>query len=251
MNTKQIRSLSILIALIIIGGIFLIKTPWRVVASNHPDYIAIENTLRLYLEINDDAQYTYDDSRFKEVLVNDPRGGIIGEDLPGHTQIYLKAVRYHNGNPDLKVSDVGFLDYKQALYAYSRQVVLLYQELLTSGKVAQPTPQTREDLSTTLPSDFWGDPNWDPSVQTPSIILESIPEIKELMNNYGFQVAKLPPTRPETKQPVEYIIQSLEINDDVAKLIVDIKSDTYLYTFVNINGQWYIAGEKIKESVNR
>jgi len=236
------RLFLLLAALLVIGAmIIIINRPGKSLASDDSDYIAIENTLRLYLEIDAEARYTLDDSRLSEVLANDPRGSYMAED--GADKYFLMAVQWYTGNSNIKEGEIGMLDFWHAYYAYNRTVKQIYDNLVAMDMLPTPTPKPTED-----PNDVYV---LRTTESTPSSIYagktspESIPEIQELMRETGFQYASLPPPRPETIVPVSFVIQSITVDNDLAHVVGDYTYAKVDLTFAKIDGQWYLIGQSI------
>jgi hypothetical protein len=129
--------------LIIVPIAILLNQPGKSLAEDNPDYIAIKNTLQLYLEIDAKARYTLDDSRLSEVLNNDPRGSYSGG--LGENRYLVKAVRWYTGNPDIQEDYIGMLDFWHAFYEFNRQATLIYEKAQAMGSLPTPTPVPTED----------------------------------------------------------------------------------------------------------
>ncbi len=86
--------------------------PLDVYASNNPDIFGIYETLSAYATLRREINYTFDDTQLSELLANDPKGGVMNEG-------YLGVVRYMQGKPDLKLEEIGFLDYSKARWAFN------------------------------------------------------------------------------------------------------------------------------------
>jgi hypothetical protein len=239
----NIKRLYLLLAalLVLITIIIIMNRPGKSLASDNPDYIAIENTLRSYLEIDAKARYSLDDSRLSEVLANDPRGSYSGAE--GENAYLVKAVRWYTGNPNIKDDNIGMLDFWHAYYAYNREVKQIYDNVQAMGRLPTPTSSPTEDpfdIDVLLASE-----------STPSSILpdktspESLPEIQELMKETGFQSASLPQPQPDVIMPEQFIIQSITIDNDLANVIGDYSYAEVDLTFVKLSGQWYLVGSKI------
>ena len=212
--SKIMRHFLLLAALLIIGAVIItINNLGKRLTPGDPDYVAIENTLRLYLEIDAEARYTLDDSRLSEVLANDFRGGIVGdEELGGH---YLKAVQWYKDNPFITRFGFGLLDFWHAFYAYNRAVDQIYDASISRGLM--PTP------------------------------LSGLPEVRELMEATGFQTVSIQRPLPETIVPQAFEIQSITLYNDLAHVVVDMYAKVDL-TFAKIHGRWYIIGSRTIQS---
>jgi hypothetical protein len=186
----------------------------RSLESNDPRYIAIENTLQEYLNIDAEARYTLDDSRLSEVLAND----LLGSYDPGAGRSHLaQAVRWNTGNPNVSDNHIGMLDFWQAYYAYQRQVKQIYDDAVAQGKI-------------------------DPYSNDGTVSLESLPEIRQLMEQTGFQTAQLPPAQPANSVPISFAIRTIKVFWDEAYVVGDYPYARVGMTFVKHAGQWYLVG---------
>jgi hypothetical protein len=238
---KTMRRFLLLAALSIIGAsIITINNLGKRLTPGDPDYVAIENTLRLYLEIDAEARYTLDDSRLSEVLANDFRGGIVGDEE--ENRFYLKAVQWYKENPYITRFGFGLLDFWHAFYAYNRAVDQIYDASIARGLMPIPPPDTYEDDSVPLefrvtPDPFQVDLSW----------LYGLPEVRELMEATGFQSVSIQRPLPETIVPQAFEIQSITVYNDFAHMVVDMYAKVDL-TFAKIHGRWYIIGSRTIQS---
>jgi hypothetical protein len=204
------------LVLVAVTLFFVLKSGISLTPDN-PEYIAIENTLRKYLEINAEARYTLDDSRLSEVLANDSRGSYSTHD--GNSAL-AKAVRWYTGNPLVMENHIGMLDFWHAYYAYNRQVKQLYNAAV--AKEGQSSSQVAAPISP-----------------------ESLPEVRQLMEETGFQGASLPPARPQVIVPENFVIESVKVFLGEAYVVGDYPYARVGLTFVKRSGQWYLVGSKI------
>ena len=121
---------------------------------------------------------------------------------------------------------------------------MLYEQALASGQVSIPTsyPIPSATSATGTPTVAAIFPHL---FQPTDTDLATIPQIKKLMDSYGFSYARLPRPQPETIYIQEHPALWLEIDGDLAKMIAGGQSEIHQYTFVKIDGRWYIAGDKI------
>lgn len=237
-NIKKLYFL--LAAFILIGGVIIMfNRPGKTLASDDSDYIAIEKTLHLYLEIDAEIQYSLDDSRLREVLANDPRGSYTGTE--GANKHLVKLVQWYTGNPNIKEDEIRMLDFWNARYAYNRAVKQIYDNAVAMGALPTPTPAPTEDP---FDIDAMGVAE-NAHSRTPQTSPESLPEIQALMEETGIQYATLPPPRPEKIVPEQFSITSITIDEDLAHMVGDYQWATVDLTFAKINGCWYLIGSKI------
>src|SRR5262249_13341140 len=157
-------------------------------APTDPTYRAIAGALRLQNEIEAQAIVTLDDSRLTEVLADDPRGGLYGDDS---NAFYLQTVRWYTGNPQLQGWQVGALSARQAYYGYLRAVRDLYNEALASGAIKGQTQ------------------------------FAQLPAAQALMQASGFGASTLPSQLPTHVAPVpDYPIESISVAGDLAYMRV-------------------------------
>jgi hypothetical protein len=120
----------------------------------------------------------------------------------------LQTVRELTNNPDLE--SAGYLDYKTAYYTWRRD------SILQSDAVYEKAKAENRDLTDE--------------------------EKKALIDSHG----RIAPSRgqaPENNK-LTLIFLSVEINDDVALVVVDDGPSTAELTLVLVDGNWYIAGIK-------
>lgn len=234
---SNIKKLSFLLAtfLVIVAIIIIINRPKKSLASSDLDYVAIENTLRLYLKFKAEARYTLDDGRMPEVLANDPRGSPADESD-------AKLVRFITNNPDLSADDIGLLDVEQALWAYRRLIKQKYDDASARGLLVPPTPEVIDPFDVSYgPLEMRSTP--DPIIVGQSE-LEALPEIMDLEKASG-RGATLPRPQPDVIMPEQFVIQSITVDNDLAHVIGDYSYAEVDLTFVKLSGQWYLVGSKI------
>jgi hypothetical protein len=242
-NMSNNKRLFILFAalIIIVAIVIILKRPGKSLAEDNPDYVAIENTLQSYFEIDAKARYTLDDSRLSDVLANDPRGSYSGAE--GENGYLVKAVRWYTGNPDIQEDNIGMLNFWHAYYAYNREVKQIYDNAQAMGKLPMPTSSPTEDpfdIDVLLSTENAHSPIFSGETSP-----ESLPEIQELMKETGFQSASMPLPQPDVIVPEKFIIQSITVDNDVAHVIGDYPYAKVGLTFVKLSGQWYLVGSKI------
>ncbi|HMN59836.1 MAG TPA: hypothetical protein PJ988_05700 [Anaerolinea sp.] len=230
---KIMTILSILVVFILTGILaFNIVHPAQALSPNDPDYIAIQKTLRTYADIKLDAYFSFDDSRLIEVLANDPRGGLVDEHL-------LKAVQWMKNDPDLKLEDIGFLDANRSIYYFERTFNQIYEDAVSQGKIATPTPVPLTPVPTPIEIRKSG-----PSPDDP----RSLPEIQELIEaTGGFIGVRTARSIPEGKSPIGFTLLSVSVNGDLAKAKVDWEWGLADVVLVKKEGHWYIIGENITQ----
>jgi hypothetical protein len=213
---RRILWVALAIGLITWGQAFAGWLRPRPLATDDPIYLAIADTLRRYQALEAEAVYTLDDSRLSEVLANDRRGGLAGgADLNAY---YLRAVRWHTGQPDLRGDEFGLLDFRRAYYAYLREVRRIYSEALATGEISAETAPFQ------------------------------LPAVEALMRATGMQVASLPPPKPEVIEPADdYLIYSIAVKSDLAYMRVEFPCAQSELIFAELEGHWYyIGGRRLK-----
>jgi hypothetical protein len=248
-NIKKVFVLSVVLLSIGAAIIAVSYHPERALAlaPGDSDYIAIENTLRTYLEIKAEAEYTLDDSRLPEVIANDRRGGLVGgEDI---NKYYLQSVQWYKGNADLKGDQIGYLDVWQAVFAFRRECKRMYDEAMAQGRI---TVLTREEIFALE----YNPENAPPGLSKEEILAQidptayatnewiSSPEAEALLAQTGFNYISLPPPQSEQIVPDFYRIDSITVEKDVAHVIGDFSYAKVELTFVKIDDRWYLVGER-------
>jgi hypothetical protein len=204
-----------------------------VAASKDPDVIAIYDTLSAYAYLRNEIHYTFDDTQLNQILANDPRGGTMKEG-------YLGVVRYITGKPDLKLADIGFLDYSQARWAFCREVKQLYEAALARGSI-MPTP-TMDPSMNPISIDIQGT-DLDPRNRYIPPDLEAVPEIRALEQKAQF-FAVYPTPRTEKMSPEPFRLLSVSVTGDLAHTQVDWQYGLVDDIFVKIEGKWRLVGEQ-------
>jgi hypothetical protein len=244
-HTKKLPYL--LAAGLVVGAIFISACSQKPTPTSAvPDDIAIEKTLRTYLEIEAEALYTLDDSRLVDVLANDPRGGLVGgEEL---NKRYLQAVQWYKGNPNLKGDEIGCLEARQAFYAFRRQAKQIYDDAVAQGRLTAPD---QEDLEKRLAS-YKKEISISEDQPTPEIYLadiatgqlETLPEYKALLAATGYDGFQLPHPLPDQIVPQAFVIESITVDRDLAHVVGDFSHAKVELTFAKIDGRWYLIGQR-------
>jgi hypothetical protein len=231
----------ILVLGLVIGILIIFtRTHVKVLALNDPDYVAIENTLNSYLEIEAEAKYSLDDSYLVEVLANDPRGGLFGDDHINER--LLKSVQWFRDNPDLKVDQIGLLDVRQAYYAFRRQAKQMYDDAIAQGKLTAPD---MDQLIASLDRhEYIGTPEID-LTNTATLLLETLPEYKAMLQAAGYDGVSLPYPRPEKLIPASFIIESISVDNDLAHVYGIYNGQEADFIFMKTDGNWFLIGEHI------
>lgn len=120
----------------------------------------------------------------------------------------LQTVRELTDNPNLE--SAGYLDYKMAYYAWRRD------SILHSEAVHEKAKSENRELTDE--------------------------EKKSLIDPYG-RIAPAKGLAPENNK-INLIFLSVEINDDIALVVLDDGPATAELTLVLVDGEWYIAGIK-------
>jgi hypothetical protein len=155
--------------------------------------------------------YTLDGRELNQIYTNDPRGGNIPEDG-------LRLIHYIRQDYTLTLDDVGMLDYQQAIVAWFKQAIEK-REAILARMAAEGREQMTEAESASL-RDETG---------------------RVAIFNRG------PDPATVTLYPPN--IRSINIEGDVAKVVVVGSHTIYELTMVYANGQWYIAGSRLLEAL--
>ncbi len=125
---KIFRALSVLLILGILG--FSIRSP-RIRQSelrhNIPDTLEakeVMKTIERAYDIEVEAAYTFDLSKFPTVFINDPRFPV--------SQGTLETIRQLTNNPSLE--SAGWLDYKMAYYSWTKDAILHSEAVYEKAK---------------------------------------------------------------------------------------------------------------------
>jgi len=225
--------LGLLVVFFLTGILTLnIVRPALALSPDDPDFAAIQKTLRTYADIKLEAYFTFDDSRLIEVLANDPRGGLVDEHL-------LKAVQWMKDDPNLKLEDIGYLDANRSIYYFERTVNQIYEDAVSQGKIATPTPISLTPVPTPIEIRKSGPNPDDP---------RSLPEIQELIEATGGSIGvRTARSIPEGKSPIGFTLLSVSVNGDLAKAKVDWDWGLADVVLVKKEGHWYIIGESITQ----
>lgn len=70
-------------------------------------------------------------------------------------------------------------------------------------------------------------------------------ERASLMSSGGLMFPPPPPIELKDNDNCEYAIQSIKIQEDIATVVASLGATTDEWYFVNIDGQWYIAGRMV------
>lgn len=170
------------------------------------DAQAIEATIARSAELNAMASYTLDGSILAEVYINDPRGGELDKKD-------LELIQYIWQDKSLTVSDVGYLDYQQALIAWEKQAIEKREAIFARMQAEGREQMTREEEASLID-------------ETGRIAI--------------FGRAPDPMTLPKA----QFTILSIDLQGEVATVIVDFGVFKAERVLVKIDGRWYIAGGK-------
>jgi hypothetical protein len=119
----------------------------------------------------------------------------------------LQVVRDLTQNPSLE--SAGFLDYKMAYYSWRRDATLL------SDAIHEKAKSENRDLTED--------------------------EKKSLIDPQG-RIAPPRPQKPDSELMLTFL--SMEINDDIALVVLDTVGSTVELTLVFVDNNWYVAGLK-------
>ena len=159
----------------------------------------VMKTIERAYDIQVEAAYTLDLSKFPTVFINDPRFPV----NPGT----LETVRQLTYNPSLK--SAGYLDYKMAYYSWKRDAILHFEQLHAKAKAEN------RDLTEK--------------------------EKKSLVDSYG----RVAPSRAESpKRTNPIIFKSVEIDGDIATVVLNEGVRTVRLTLVFVDKNWYIAASE-------
>lgn len=169
---------------------------------------AILETIARSKELEAQVAYTLDGSILAEVYINDPRGGELSEKD-------LELVQYIRQDKSLTVSDVGYLDFRQAVIAWRKQAIEKREAIL-----ARMQAEGREQM-------------------TPE---ESASLVDETGRVAIFGRVPDPATLPQDDEFAQFTILSIDMQGEVAVVVVDYFSFKAERILVQIDGRWYIAG---------
>jgi hypothetical protein len=243
-NMRNIKKLFfILAAVLVIGALIIVMRPHeKVLASNEADYIAIENTLNQYLEIEAEANFSLDDSRLVEVLANDSRGGLFGDERMNER--FLKSVQWLKNNPDLQVDQIGLLDVRQAFYAFRRQAKQMYDDAIADGRLTAPNRD--QIIASVDPHEYDVNTLEVDLTYSASMLLHSLPEYKAMLQAAGYDSISLPYPRPEKIIPPTFTIESIRIDNDLAHVYGTYIGSEADFIFMKRDGNWFLIGEHVK-----
>ena len=159
----------------------------------------IMKTVQRAYDIEAEAAYTFDLSKFPTVFINDPRFNV----SPGT----LETIRELTNNPSLE--SAGWLDYKMAYYSWTRDAVI-HAETVKEKAQAENRDLTQKEKNSLVDSRGRSAPaRVDQSART---------------------------------NPLKFL--SVNVNGDVAIVIVDDGPMTVQLTLVLVDGHWFIAAYK-------
>ncbi len=159
----------------------------------------VMKTVERAYDIEAEAAYTSDLTKFPTVFINDPRFNVSPETL--------QTIRELTQNPSLE--SAGWLDYKMAYYSWTSAAILHAEKLKEKAK-AENRGLTDEEKASLI----------DPQGRTAPARSE----------------------RSTRKNPVMFL--SVEIDEDIATVVLDDGPMTVQLTLVLVDKQWYIAGYK-------
>jgi hypothetical protein len=224
------------VLLLVLVLVFVLVSRFAQVESSSPAYIAIEETLNRYLEIDAEARYILDDGSYQEVVVNDLRGGWAGSHASQHWR-YLEALYAQEQGAGLR-SAPGLLNYKRAYCAFHRLARDILQEVIASGAYVVRTPTPATPTPTLLETmlipqqnpELVYEPSWYPALQ------EVATRLGMGVNHWSLVRVKIEPEPFEIKRVIRMF--------GTAKVRVDFPCVEYEYTFIKRNERWYVVGEK-------
>jgi len=245
--------------------------------ASSADAQAIREIILRARRIQIEAEYTFDTSQFDTVYINDPRGGEISDEA-------LALIRELRQDPSIQKGQVGFLDSMQAdiknlrrlyeasmaeLRAKEAAGTLTEEErlILQVDTYGWPTPAPVDEnlaLRATQTCEQWiataqayresaaasatPVPDADVAYPKPEPKLEPItcPTSTPTPASLPFRVPYR--SRPPEMIPPEVFeidITSIEIEGDVARVVVNYRVAISEVVLVKVDGHWYIAGSKL------
>ena len=164
-----------------------------------PDTKEVIQAVERSYDIEAEAGYTFDITKFSDVFINDPR-------FPVSTGT-LETVRELTNNPSLE--SAGYLDYKVAYYSWIINAITHTEKVKEKAK--------KEDRALTEE------------------------ERKSLVDPRG----RMAPARSESPtRTLPLTFFSVEINGDIATVVLDDGPRTIKLSLVMVDKKWYIAGYK-------
>lgn len=213
MTTKKVLAMFCAMALIILGVFGILSSGPKATATSPPipdtpDSTQIQHVLQRAWTLESEAAHTFDTSEFASVFVNDPRGGELGTS----TIDFVRHVWEETGHPLADNRDYvpGYLDYKQAYFAWWERGALQFEALQAQAE--------REGRALT-------------------------PEEARSLVDASRRAAM--PRAQGPIDPPNLEFKSIRIDDTTAVAVVSDGPRTWELTLVKVNDQWLIAGGKI------
>jgi hypothetical protein len=218
---------------------------------------AVKDTILRARRIQLEAEYTFDTSKYETVFINDPRGGEV-------TPLALELIQKTRHDPTLRIDQVGSLD---AMTADIGNLKILYDNYMDGLRAKEATGTLNEDEILILQGETNGWASLESEKESTTAML---PTCESLPSNAAYPAPEPRPCAPTpnptpltlalgvpyrgtdpAKLPADEFdiaINSVQIDGDIAKVVVQKRSVTSEYTLVKVGGQWYIAGAKLLKS---
>jgi hypothetical protein len=204
-NNRWIKTISSIVVVVLMIILSIAVVQGQVPQPPSPeDAQAIEATIARSAELNAMASYTLDGSILAEVYINDPRGGELDKKD-------LELIQYIWQDKSLTVSDVGYLDYRQAIVAWKKQAFEKREAIFAKMQAEGREQMTREEEAS-------------------------------LIDETGRIAIFNRPPAPATKPKSQFTILSMDAQGDVVTVIVDFGVFKAEQILVKVDGRWYIAG---------
>jgi hypothetical protein len=167
--------------------------------SDTPETKEVIKTVERSYDIEAEAGYTFDITKFSDVFINDPRFPVSAGTL--------ETVRELTNNPSLE--SAGYLDYKLAYYSWIIHATTHAEKIKEKAK--------KENRALTEE------------------------ERKSLVDSKG-RMAPARSESPTRSLPLTFF--SVEINGDIATVVLDDGPRTIKLTLVMVDKKWYVAAYK-------
>lgn len=162
----------------------------------------IVKTIEKAYEIEREAYYTNNFSKFPTVFINDPRFNV--------DQYTLQTVRELTYNPILK--SAGWLDYKIAYWSWGVNGAIHTEAVLAKAK-SENRGLTKEEKAS-------------------------------LVDRYGRTAPPRPPKEKIKNEKMQLEFVSVNVDGDIATVVLDEGPRTIELTLVFVDKSWYIAASK-------
>jgi hypothetical protein len=266
----MIRKLVVISSLLLItiagGALVWTRSAQGLVVSNSDEVQAIKETIFRARRLRIDAEYNFDTNKFASVYINDPRGG----EIPAEALDLIREIRQ---DPTIRADTVGILDYEKVAIenlkrSYENYIAVLRtkeasgtlteeERLILKGETNDsPTLQPDDEGAAAIATQTCEQFLAKTTLQLPQAGLEAAyPEPKPESQRVACPTSTPKPeiwvhhrgSNPLTlpAEALDININSIEIDGEVAKAVVQEGPVTSEYVLVKADGQWYIAGARL------